>query len=293
MQKLFAGEKEKCFYIPAYQRPYSWKKDDINRMWEDIVYGLEQLKNSEDYITFLGSVITMHDIKHQSIAPIVRGEMPENVMVVIDGQQRLTTMLLLVISLDNAIRKKLTKDNENALSRVLGTLALVGDMYKTPKSYGLNKFKDYPKIIRAYDDQWSTDDQEKYSSPIARLLKEYIDFVADNKNKRKTFAYSTDNTDKDIESHKGINDNLGVFKKSIASFLKDEPRIHEIMIEKSSLLDVEESIFLGQNGQGGIHKDISEHQDQKEIFILILILRFVIIFYLFHIFFRIRIKIFF
>jgi uncharacterized protein with ParB-like and HNH nuclease domain len=61
----------------------------------------------------------MHDIKHQSIAPIVRGEMPENVMVVIDGQQRLTTMLLLVISLDNAIRKKLTKDNENALSRVL------------------------------------------------------------------------------------------------------------------------------------------------------------------------------
>jgi hypothetical protein len=61
-------------------------------------------------------------------------------------------------------------------------------MYKTPKSCGLNKFKDYPKIIRAYDDQWSTEDgQEKYSSPIARLLKEYIDFV--KKNKRKTFAY--------------------------------------------------------------------------------------------------------
>jgi hypothetical protein len=139
-------------------------------------------------------------------------------------------MLLLVISLDNAIRKKLTRDNENALSRVLGTLALVGDMYKTPKSCGLNKFKDYPKIIRAYDDQWSTEDgQEKYSSPIARLLKEYIDFV--KKNKRKTFAYSTDNTDKDIESHKGINDNLGVFKKSIANFLKDGSCIHKIMID--------------------------------------------------------------
>jgi hypothetical protein len=74
-------------------------------------------------------------------------------------------MLLLVISLDNAIRKKLTKDNENALRRVLGTLTSVGDMYKTPKSCGLNKSKDYPKVIRAYDDQWSTDNQEKYSSP--------------------------------------------------------------------------------------------------------------------------------
>jgi hypothetical protein len=48
------------------------------------------------------------------------------------------------------------------------------------------------------------------------------------------------------------------------------------MIDNSTLLDVEESIFLGKNGQGGIQKDILEHQDQKEIFILILILRFVL-----------------
>jgi hypothetical protein len=48
------------------------------------------------------------------------------------------------------------------------------------------------------------------------------------------------------------------------------------MIDNSTLLDVEESIFSGKNRQGGIQKDISEHQDQKEIFILILILRFVL-----------------
>jgi hypothetical protein len=277
MKKLFADEQEKCFYIPAYQRPYSWKKDDINRMWEDIVYGLEQLGNSEDYITFLGSVITMHDIKHESIAPIVRGETPSKVMVIIDGQQRLTTMLLLVISLDNAIRKKLTKDNEEALSRVLETLTFVSNMYKSPKNYGLNKSRDYPKIIRAYDDQWATDDdQEKYDSPIARLLKEYINFVANNKNKRKTFVYSVDNVDKDRESHKGINANLGVFKSSIAKFLKDKLDIHKTMIGKTHLLDIEESIFSGADGEGGIKKDIANNQDQKEIFILLLILRFVL-----------------
>ncbi|CAC9596859.1 hypothetical protein [uncultured Gammaproteobacteria bacterium] len=276
MKKLFADEREKCFYIPAYQRPYSWKKDDINRMWEDIVYGLEQLGSSEDYITFLGSVITMHDTKHQSIAPIVRGETPTKVMVIIDGQQRLTTMLLLVISLDNTIRRKLTKDNETALSRVLDTLTFVSDMYKSPKSYGLNKSKDYPKIIRAYDDKWSTDTQEQYNSPIARLLKEYIDFVADDKNKRKTFVYSANNAGEDTESHKGIKFNLDVFKKSIASFLKDKSCIHKIMVDHSDLLDIEESIFFGQNGCGGIHESISENKDQKEIFILILILRFVL-----------------
>lgn len=155
-------------------------------------------------------------------------------------------MLLLVISLDNTFRKKLTKDNETALSRVLDTLTFVSDMYKSPKGYGLNKPKDYPKIIRAYDDQWSTDTQEQYNSPIARLLKEYIDFVADDKNKRKTFVYSANNADKDIESHKGIKFNLEIFKKSIASFLKDKSYIHKIMIDNSVLLDVEESIFLGR-----------------------------------------------
>jgi hypothetical protein len=67
--------------------------------------------------------------------------------------------------------------------------------------------------ILAYDDQWATDNQEKYDSPIARLLKEYINFVADDKNKRKTFVYSIDNVNKDRESHKGINANLGVNRR--------------------------------------------------------------------------------
>jgi uncharacterized protein with ParB-like and HNH nuclease domain len=276
MKKLFADEMEKCFYIPAYQRPYSWKKDDINRMWEDIVYGLGQLEKSEDYITFLGSVITMHDTQHKSIAPIVRGETPTKVMIIIDGQQRLTTLLLLIISLDNAIRKKLTKDNESALSRILDTLAIVEKMYKSPKNYGLNKSKDYPKIIRAYDDQWSIETKERYSSPIARLLKQYIDFVADDKNKRKTFIYATDNIDKDIESHKSIKSNLDIFKKSIASFLKDKPDVHKIMIDNSALLDVEKAIFEGVEDGNGIKEEVANNSDKKEIFVLILILRFVL-----------------
>jgi hypothetical protein len=150
----------------------------------------------------------------------------------------------LVISLDNAIRKKLTKDSEKVLGRVLDTLSFVEKMYKSPKGYGLNKSKDYPKIIRAYDDKWSTDTQEQYNSPIARLLKEYIDFVADDKNKRKTFVYSADNVDKDKESHKAIKFNLEVFKKSITNFLKEKSDIHNTMIKKSSLLDIEESILI-------------------------------------------------
>jgi uncharacterized protein with ParB-like and HNH nuclease domain len=38
MKKLFADEQEKCFYIPAYQRPYSWKKDDINQVQSNLLF---------------------------------------------------------------------------------------------------------------------------------------------------------------------------------------------------------------------------------------------------------------
>ncbi|CAB5505658.1 HNH endonuclease family protein [Bathymodiolus thermophilus thioautotrophic gill symbiont] len=69
---------------------------------------------------------------------------------------------------------------------------------------------------------------------------------------------------------------MDVFKKSIAGFLRDRADVHEIMMEKSGLLDVEESIFVGADGESGIRKDISTNQDQKEVFILLLILRFVL-----------------
>jgi hypothetical protein len=269
MKKLFADDQEKCFYIPAYQRPYSWQKEDINRMWQDIAYGLEQLNSSDDYITFLGSIITMHDIKHQSIAPIVRGEVPSKVMVIIDGQQRLTTLLLLIVSLDNAIRKRLTIENEKTLSKLLDTLSIASRMYKSPKSYGLNDSKDYPKIIRAYDDQWATNKQEKYDSPIAKFLKKYIDFVEDQSNKRKRFVYSSD-TSSNNESHDNIKRNMKVFVTEIDSFLKNKNDIHQMMIDKSKLLDVEGSLI------DEIKDELDHNQEKKEIFVLLLIMRFVL-----------------
>jgi len=268
MKKLFADDLEKCFYIPAYQRPYSWQKEDIDRMWQDISYGLEQLGHSDDYITFLGSIITMHDIQHQSIAPIVRGEVPSKVMVIIDGQQRLTTLLLLVVSLDNAIRKRLTIGNEKTLSRFLDTLSIASRMYRSPKSYGLNDTKDYPKIIRAYDDQWSTTNEEKYDSPLARFLKQYIDFVADDSNKRKPFVYSFDEVGS-TEIHEKIKKNMKVFVTAINAFLKNKTDIHRLMIDKSKLLDVEESLVKE------VSEELEKDQDKKEIFVLLLIMKFV------------------
>lgn len=72
---------EYIFKIPRYQRPYSWTKDNVNQMIEDISYFAFQNKDKIDDIPpyFLGSIVLVKN-----------NEKPFS--EVIDGQQRLTTI---------------------------------------------------------------------------------------------------------------------------------------------------------------------------------------------------------
>ncbi|MGJ8756584.1 DUF262 domain-containing protein [Acinetobacter sp. HC8-3S] len=99
-------------YIPSYQRPYSWDKDKVSRLIEDISHGIKTLVKSDDSFTFLGTVITIHDVNNSTVQPIVRADVPSKVLTVIDGQQRMTTLLLVCIALHNTLsltHKQFTK----------------------------------------------------------------------------------------------------------------------------------------------------------------------------------------
>lgn len=63
------------FYIPRFQRPYSWDDENINDFWNDIV-----ANQSDDY--FIGSMVVYKKQKQQ--------------YGVVDGQQRLTTITILL-----------------------------------------------------------------------------------------------------------------------------------------------------------------------------------------------------
>jgi uncharacterized protein with ParB-like and HNH nuclease domain len=82
LQRILEGKKQ--FLVPHYQRPYSWQKDQWEALWQDIVVLLEE-DNPQPH--FLGSIVT-------SPAKSV----PEGVekRLLIDGQQRLTTLLVLL-----------------------------------------------------------------------------------------------------------------------------------------------------------------------------------------------------
>jgi hypothetical protein len=76
---------ETSYVIPSYQRPYSWdcfgrsdKNNQVNVMWDDLLDYFES-KSKEPY--FMGSMVMIRTA--------------DRTYEVIDGQQRLTTMLLL------------------------------------------------------------------------------------------------------------------------------------------------------------------------------------------------------
>ncbi len=96
-------EPGQCFYIPAYQRPYSWDNDHIHRLFDDTGHGVAELLKSADAITFLGTIITIHDTQYTTVDPKVTDQLPPRVMTVIDGQQRLTTLLLLISALHDEL----------------------------------------------------------------------------------------------------------------------------------------------------------------------------------------------
>lgn len=171
-------------YLPPYQRPYGWGKDKVEKLLDDTLHGLKNLDDTADSFTFLGTVITIHDVNHVTVNPIVRSEVPAKVLTVIDGQQRLSSLLLLLVSLHNLIRqyawrvfRSRTPDSSDSArvslySETITILQDLGTAFYERKNFGTTPI--YPRLIRAFDDQWAKDaDRKKYRSPIANLLYGY------------------------------------------------------------------------------------------------------------------------
>jgi alkylated DNA nucleotide flippase Atl1 len=74
------------FQVPLYQRTYSWTEKHLKQLWSDILEQAELLESGEKASThFLGSVV---------LAPSPQNEATFPRWLVVDGQQRLTTLSL-------------------------------------------------------------------------------------------------------------------------------------------------------------------------------------------------------
>lgn len=87
------GSVNEIYRIPLYQRPYNWGKDQWNDLWEDLI----RLEGEETH--FLGSVITISQERNKGFG----------YFEVVDGQQRITTILILLIAIRD-LAEEMDKD---------------------------------------------------------------------------------------------------------------------------------------------------------------------------------------
>lgn len=79
---------DKRFVIPVYQRNYDWKQENCKQLFDDLVKIIRKDRKSH----FFGSIVSVHS----------DGEYNE--FQVIDGQQRLTTISLLMLAMYNLMK---------------------------------------------------------------------------------------------------------------------------------------------------------------------------------------------
>lgn len=91
----FIGNGKKTFNIPVYQRNYDWKEEQCRKLFEDIQ---NIVKSDYEIEHFLGTVVFVSS----------KSEMNFNEYVLIDGQQRITSIMLLL----KVLHEKVTDKND-------------------------------------------------------------------------------------------------------------------------------------------------------------------------------------
>ena len=105
---LLFSDKKSDFLIPDYQRPYAWEEGQCQTLWDDIFSfafpdnNYENFNKDEEY--FLGSIVTF--------------ENENNKKEVIDGQQRLTTLMLLLRAFYSKFGNMQDNNSKNTRERI-------------------------------------------------------------------------------------------------------------------------------------------------------------------------------
>ena len=97
----FLEGTDKNFIIPIYQRNYDWKKENCKQLFDD----LENLMSKKLNIHFFGSIVCK----------------PEDMekIIIIDGQQRITTISLLLLAIYNNIKNRNIEVNASLDEKIL------------------------------------------------------------------------------------------------------------------------------------------------------------------------------
>ena len=172
--KTVKGVLSQGYYkIPRFQRSFSWEKDQLEEFWSDTILDAES-----EY--FIGSIVVYEEDSSHDILGIV------------DGQQRLTTITLILCALRNAFKA----ESEADLAQGVHNLIERSNINNVPE-YVLQPETSYP-YFQEHIQKNSEPDANGKAGEEEQLLKAAFELVT--KNIQDTI--SSINLDKSISEQK-------------------------------------------------------------------------------------------
>ncbi|ENV80335.1 MULTISPECIES: DUF262 domain-containing protein [Acinetobacter] len=161
----FIDGSDKRFIIPVYQRNYSWQNKHCAQLLND----LKGLIKKPDAPHFFGSIVSSH----------MQGGKKEDFLI-IDGQQRLTTISILLIAIVDLLKHKKVIPKDDRLIEKITKKHLVDEYQEDQRKIRLKPIKDDCKAFDAlFGDESDFVDGSNVTSNFRyfrdRILNENID----------------------------------------------------------------------------------------------------------------------
>jgi len=117
--------------IPEYQRPYVWKEKQINKLLNDLIEHNSK-EDAEKPMYYLGSIILHQD---------------DDQLKIIDGQQRITTALLIKKIAQSNFKSGITYSSAITISRIKKNLSYL----KSVQNGEIYEYRENKEILNSFD----------------------------------------------------------------------------------------------------------------------------------------------
>lgn len=155
---IYFRDDKALFLIPLYQRKYSWKKKHCQRLYADLL----KIHEQHLYSHFFGSIVS------------VKASETENDLLIIDGQQRITTISLLVLAAINAVHNnEMQCESEKFVEDTKAKYLLAQYRRHVDRKIKLRPIDD---DMKAYDALFTNDESQFVPADQSGITSNYLFF---------------------------------------------------------------------------------------------------------------------
>lgn len=157
--RIYFNDDKALFLIPLYQRKYAWQKKHCQRLFTD----LQKIQKQRLHSHFFGSIVS------------VKACETENDLLIIDGQQRITTISILILAAINAVQNNdMTCENEEFLKDTKEKY-LLAKYHRGPRKIKLRPIDD---DMEAYDKLFTNDEEQFIPAEQSGITSNYKFFYS-------------------------------------------------------------------------------------------------------------------